>query len=704
LRHPHRRKSGARAPAVLFETQKAEVNFLNPLFWFAALAIGVPVWLHLRRKPETDVVHFSALRFLDDQPVPRAAPHRLRDVVLFLLRALAVLLLVAAFAWPYVKKAMSQNVTESTVYILDNTLSNQAGDGFQQARDQVLTLIGKAASNTQNAVIELTSQPRVIVGFGDSRADAESKLRALKPSFQRGTFLSVFSQANTLLAQSLGQKKRIVFFSDNQENQWSENVNTPPFLKGVEVQIETAGSSAPRANLALQQPEAARFFAGEKTVVNLSALLRRFGDVKNCTVTLRVNGQEIFQRDINFASEPNDIRLLAQWESDPALWVKGELSVDGQPDALAADNRLFFTLPPMKEGRVALLAQSPYLHTAFLPEVMRGHWTARVLQPSKLADEAGANLDCDVLLVEAGYLQSKDARDLMLRYLNNGHGVVLLLNRTSPLVESVLGDLGFSFEHFKKANPDVPQAFRYLALQHPIFAPFRSPDFGGASDVRVFEHARVASKSALPLIFSQNGDCLLFESASTKGKLLVSAFGFERAQTDWPVQLSFIPFLDSMLQYARGQKTAETLFEPGDIFEMELPSEKNPRQVVVRRGDQELSRFPVDANRRAQIRVPDEPGLFSVTFDNDPLVQNMIAVNPPPKESELNYATTPQALTGWTMPVEASKQAASEAAQTVEATTRAAIFEQRFWWWLLLAGAAMLAAEMVALLFRRTEA
>lgn len=124
----------------------------------------------------------------------------------------------------------------------------------------------------------------------------------------------------------------------------------------------------------------------------------------------------------------------------------------------------------------------------------------------------------------------------------------------------------------------------------------------------------------------------------------------------------------------------------------------------MRRGDQELSRFPVDANRRAQIRVPDEPGLFSVTFDNDPLVQNMIAVNPPPKESELNYAATPQALAAWTMPAESSKQEASEAAQTVEATSRAAIFEQRFWWWLLLAGAAMLAAEMIALLFRRTEA
>ena len=679
------------------------MTFLNPLLWLGALAIGVPIWLHLRRKPETDVVHFSALRFLDDQPIPRAAPHRLRDVILFALRALAVLLLVAAFAWPYVQKALNAAVADSTVYVLDNTFSNQADGGFDRARDRVRAVIASAGGNTQSAVIELTAQPRVVVSFSDSRADAERRLLALKPSFQRGAFLAAFSQANTLLAQSLGQKKRIVFFSDNQENQWSENLNTPPFLKGVEVQFADPPAVGARPNLALQQPVAARFFAGDKTVVNLTALLRHSGGAKNAAVALRVNGQEIFHRDVNLVGEPDDVRLLSQWESDPSIWVNGEMTVEGAPDALAADNRLFFTLPPMREGRVALLAQSNYVRAAFTPEVMRGHWTARVLQPSKLADEMTATLDCDALLVEAGYLQSKDARDLMLRYLNNGRGVVLLLNRMSPLVENVLIDLGFGVEHFSKTQVAESQAFRYLALQHPIFAPFRSPDFGSAADVRVTEHVHLTSKTAFPLIFSQNGEGLLFEGASTKGKLIVSTFGFERGQTDWPMQLSFIPFLDSMLQYTRGQKTAETIFEPGDIFVMDLPSGSHAKEVVVRRGGQPIARFAVDANRRTRIRVPDEPGIYAVSFDSDPAVQNMIAVNPPPKESELKYAATTPALGAWQMPVEAGKQAVSAASSAVEASSRAAIFEQRYWWWLLLAGAAMLVAEMIALLFRRIE-
>src|SRR5690242_4142274 len=98
-------------------------SFLNPWFWFGALAIAAPIWLHLRRKQETNLLHFSTVRFLEDQPEPRRAPLSLSRVALFALRVLAVLLLIGAFAWPYIKRANTLAVRESRVYVLDNTLS-----------------------------------------------------------------------------------------------------------------------------------------------------------------------------------------------------------------------------------------------------------------------------------------------------------------------------------------------------------------------------------------------------------------------------------------------------------------------------------------------------------------------------------------------------------------------------------------------------
>ena len=40
-------------------------SFLNPWFWLGALAVAAPIWLHLRRRRETNLVQFAALRFLD---------------------------------------------------------------------------------------------------------------------------------------------------------------------------------------------------------------------------------------------------------------------------------------------------------------------------------------------------------------------------------------------------------------------------------------------------------------------------------------------------------------------------------------------------------------------------------------------------------------------------------------------------------------
>src|SRR6266404_827068 len=132
-------------------------SFLNPWFWLGALAVAAPVWLHLRRRKQTNLIQFSALRFLDDQPEPRRSPLRLRNLLLFALRVLALLLVVAAFAWPYFRLADTAPIKESRVYVLDNTLSHQAGDGFKRDRDRILNELEKAAGSIQVAVIELAS-------------------------------------------------------------------------------------------------------------------------------------------------------------------------------------------------------------------------------------------------------------------------------------------------------------------------------------------------------------------------------------------------------------------------------------------------------------------------------------------------------------------------------------------------------------------
>ena len=666
-------------------------SFLNPWFWLGALAVAAPIWLHLRRKRESNLVQFSALRFLDDQPEPRRSPWRLRDLVLFALRVLALLLVAAAFAWPYRRGADTAPVKESRVYVLDNTLSHQANDGFTRDRDLLLRELSKTGGNIQIAVIELTSSPRVVVAFGDDRARAKEKVNALEPSFQRGPYLAAFRQATSLLANSLGDQKRIVLLGDNQANQWSENANTPPFLRGVQVDLpKIAASLLP--NLSLSESRAQRIFLGDKSLVNFTVKLNHMGAARTATIVLRANEQVIFNRAVDLDKQPETILLQAQWEAEPSSWLRGEATVDGTPDALAGDNRVFFSLAPVIEGRLALLAQSPYLRLALSPEIMRGQWATRILEPAKLGAELAANQDADVLCLESNYLQSADARKLLSRYLANGRGVLLLVNRVTPAIAGCLRELGFETEGTVTAPKGSAERFQFVLSNHPIFHPFLSADYGNLMDIRVLKYVQIKGAQAMPLIFSEKGAGLFFQGTKLSGKLFVAAFGLDREHTSWPIDQTFIPFLDLTMQAARAEDPTPTSFEPGDLSLVQMPAGSIAKEVALRDERRILARTPVEQGK-AQVRMPGKPGLYTLTYDDSAQIEKVFSVNPSPNESQLAYVDSPEALKTWrvNLPETAPKPASSAARTSISLTS---ILQQQWWWWMVLGGLLALLLEM----------
>jgi hypothetical protein len=666
-------------------------SFLNPWFWLGALMVAAPIWLHLRRKRETNLVEFTGLRFLDDQPEPRRSPLRLRDLVLFALRVLALLALVAAFAWPYLRGANTAPVKESRVYILDNTLSHQANDGFTRDRDRVLSEVSKGPSDIQMAVIELTSVPRVVVSFGENREAAKQKLKELEPSYQRGSYLPAFRQANSLLGNSLGEQKRIILLGDNQENQWTENVNSPPFLRNVEIELPKISALA-LPNLSLSEPRVQRIFLGDKSLVNFTVKLRHAGEAKTANLVLRANEQVIFNRAVELEKQPETILLQAQWEADTAAWLRGDVSVDGTPDALAGDNRVFFSLSPVVEGKVALLAQSQYLRLALSPEVMRGQWATRVLDPTKLAAELAGSEDADVLVVESNYLQSGDARKLLWRYVTNGRGVLLLVNRVTPSISGCLRDLGFEAEGTVSMEKGGAERFQFVYSNHPIFHPFLSPDYGSLMDVKVSKYVQIKGSQAMPLIFSEKGAGLFFQGTKFPGKLFVAAFGLDREHTSWPVDQTFVPFLDLTLQTARAEDPTPTAFEPAEISKIQLPVSSAVKEVSLRDERQVLSRAPVEQGR-TQVRMPEKPGVYSLTYDDGTQVEKMFSVNPSPKESQLAYVDAPEALKVWRVNLPPGTVNAAALAARGKLSL-SGILQQHWWWWMVVGGLAALMLEM----------
>jgi hypothetical protein len=681
------------------------LSFLHPWLWCGLIAVGAPLWLHLRRKERENIIRFSTLRFLEDQPIARQSPLQLRNLLLFFLRLLAVLALVAAFAQPFFTRRTGA-VSSSDIYVLDNTLSRQAEHGLEHDRAFLLRQLRDAGPRRQIAVVEMAAQPKVIVGFGDDPEQAAAKLNALQPTAQRGTMVAALREANFLIQQSLGEHKHITILTDSQTNQWEEDSCSPPFLPPGLVSLAPGGGLDSRPNFFVGEPRLQRVFLGDKAVVEFTAQAGHSGNVSAAALKLTVNGQDILEHAIKMDNQTSQVSIAAQWESDPSVWLVGDLHVSAQPDDLPQDDTAYFTLPPVTEGRVALLTQSVYLKTALSTAVARGHWSAQLLRPADLPDLAAAPgaPAGDVLMIDADYLQANAGRELVDRYIQSGRGVFVMMDRDSPLLNGFLQKIGFQPALAAPMDTEpVLQPIRYFVPESPIFLPFTTPDFSNLLEVRILDRVHLHALAAKPLLFSQNGDALLFELPPVPGRMLLSTFAFERSQTDWVVHPSFVPFLDSALQYLRPQPQLSQTLEPGQVWVAQLPPDDHPPTAVLRDlTGKELARTAVDPDHhRATFPAPDQPGVYSLTYDADPRIRQMLAVNPSLKESDLNYLNgTPPVLKAWTL--SSSQPAPVQASAVLLATAQAS--QQIVWWGLLLVAALALFAETLwAAQSRRTS-
>jgi len=83
------------------------MSFASTIFLTGLVAVGVPIAIHLLARQRTRVLNWGAMEFLR-QSVSSATARRqrLRDILLLMLRVLAIIFLVLTFAQPLVSQLL----------------------------------------------------------------------------------------------------------------------------------------------------------------------------------------------------------------------------------------------------------------------------------------------------------------------------------------------------------------------------------------------------------------------------------------------------------------------------------------------------------------------------------------------------------------------------------------------------------------------
>jgi len=116
------------------------MSFVTPWFLLGGLVLAVPILLHLIRRESAQKIEFPTLMFLRKVSKRTIRYQKLRHLLLFLLRLLALLLLVFAFMRPFVNRPQASaapggRATVAHVIMLDNSMSMDYGDRWARARE-----------------------------------------------------------------------------------------------------------------------------------------------------------------------------------------------------------------------------------------------------------------------------------------------------------------------------------------------------------------------------------------------------------------------------------------------------------------------------------------------------------------------------------------------------------------------------------------
>jgi hypothetical protein len=164
------------------------MGFLTPWFLLGLAAIGLPVYIHLLRKHVTTPLPFSSLMFFERGTQSSTRHRRLRYLLLFSLRAALLLLLVLAFANPFISLAGAGKSGTLLLLVVDDSFSMKAGGHFAEAKQAALQVLASRPRAQRAAVMALGGRLAVLTqpiqDQAALRSSCTSSVTCKKPACQ----------------------------------------------------------------------------------------------------------------------------------------------------------------------------------------------------------------------------------------------------------------------------------------------------------------------------------------------------------------------------------------------------------------------------------------------------------------------------------------------------------------------------------------
>jgi len=680
------------------------MSLLMPLYIAGLAAISLPLIFHLiRRSPRGQVV-FSSLMFLSRSPPRLTRRSRLDQWLLLLLRALAILLLAIAFARPFLRSQSALGVSGSQgrrmILLVDTSASMQRQGTWSAAMQRSEELLADLGPRDWVALYAFDSDVRVIVDFprevttpiSQHRQQISEQLAQLSPGWQSTNLARALSRAAEDLKvladenlSSISAPLQIVLLSDMQRGSQVEALSGYEWPESVKLDIEPVMPvKAGNASLSLVADIRRR---NNREDLRLKVSNSQDGESESFQVTwVSADGTSGVGTDVYVPPGESRVIQIPEHTAEDLAY----LQLKGDPHGF--DNRLFLAPPRTETVRLLYLGNDQaadtegalyYLQRAYADSALRQFEILDEIPGDHLSPVGVAGISLAVVTRPLDTVEGALVQD----YLKKG-GHLLYVASDTGCQDSIRLLLDDQQLELVEQQPDDYAMLADIDFGHPLFAPFRNPQFSSFNKIHFWQYRQIqvaADNSSRILARFDSGHPALLEQEVGEGVAWVLASSWQPVDSELARSTKFVPLLLEMLAASHQQILQLPQYDVGQAVALNRDARgKGDLVVETPRGDQlEI------AQQQTTFTSTSSPGIYQLRSDTDAID---FAVNLPPSEGDTTMLDETR-LEQFGIPLGEQQTAEQQEQQERQMRDLELESKQKLWQWLISGALVLLIME-----------
>jgi hypothetical protein len=675
------------------------MSFLTPLFFLGAAAIAAPILVHLVRRTRARKVQFPALIFVRQIPQRTIRRRTIQNLLLLIIRCLAILLIVIAFTRPFFSNRSAAKVVTgagATVILIDNSLSMRRDNLFAEAQKRAEAVIDDARNDEQMALVSFDKRYSVLNRFVTDKNRLRFGVSSLTAGWDGTDYEQALRGAESLLSElQINGAKKIVLISDFQATGWNQANATFKLANDTQLTTLDVGGNNTSANTAVTNVEARGTVFGQKYLDKLAVHVSNFSDTPKdrLQVDFQINDQTVEKREVSLNSRDSKVIEFTGFNLNDGA---NRCVIEITPGDFKEDNRFYFTLRREVPAKALIIengtrGRSDSLHLQSALTTNDDLPFSFTLKTSGSVDPTRIAEFSLVILNDSGSIAPALADSLSKFVTAGGQLIIATGPRTEPSTfnSALQSLLPATLTESVQTKTGESVAISEVKFDHPIFEVFQQSGRLAAHVIGYFRSQPVVNASVLARF--EDGSPALIESRTGKGRVLLFTSSLGPSWNDLPLTPLYLPFVHQLVRYA-GSREENPWYGLGETFTVAKDVQGSPPAIDGPNGTRLTeNRLTPDGDLLVTGR---EPGFYRLRYSVRP---DFAAVDVDGAEGDfakLDFSQFVAGVTGGAGNAESNAVDRKLSNEEVEG-------RQKVWWSLLLVALLLLLTE--SFLARRTK-